>query len=160
MREMLQVLNERIRKLLSEKRIPKTEISEKLGIGYSTLWRRLNGERSINVDFLLELAKVLGTTASELLYGLDKVAPDSGNESTEINIIPVTVAPDMNSDITSKETLHHEMPGHLVFKHGDYYIDIPDTPSNQEWFRELTSNMLMPSVTEKPDNNQLTIKTA
>ena len=157
---MVHELNERIRKLLSEKRIPKTEISEKLGIGYSTLWRRLNGERSINVDFLMGLARVLGTTASELLYGLDNVNPEDGGDSTEINIIPVTVAPDVNSDTASKETLHHEMPGHLIFKHGDYYVDVPDTPSNQEWFRELTANMLMPGAVEKYTEKKLSLATA
>ena len=68
---MLQIMNERIKGLLAEKRISKTEISEKLNIGYSTLWRRLNGERGVDVDFLIELANVLGTTASYLMGETD-----------------------------------------------------------------------------------------
>ena len=73
---MLPVLNERIKNLLSEKRFSKTDISERLGIGYSTLWRRLNGERNVNLDFLTELAEVLGTTVSYLIGETDN--PERG----------------------------------------------------------------------------------
>ena len=64
---MTQELNERIKRLLSEKGISKTEISTKLGIGYSTLWRRLNGDRNLNIEFLIEIAKILGITVSDLI---------------------------------------------------------------------------------------------
>ena len=137
---MAQILNERIKELLSERRISKAEISEKLGIGYSTLWRRLNGERGINVDFLIQLASVLGTTASYLLGETND--PKLDNEASVKKVSSHdTLAGKVDNN--SKETIHQEMPGHLVFKHGDYYVDIPDTPSNQAWFRELTTNMLM-----------------
>lgn len=135
---MSKLINERIQDLITAKRVSKAEISEKLGIGYSTLWRRLNGERSINVDFLSDLAKVLGTTSSYLMG-------ETNNPSViihaEQSILPKEE--NTNTDETSKETLHQETPGHLVFRHGDYCIDVPDTPSNQTWFRELATNILM-----------------
>ncbi len=68
---MSKVINERIEALISSNRFSKAEISERLGIGYSTLWRRLNGERNVNLDFLSELAEVLGTTVSYLIGETD-----------------------------------------------------------------------------------------
>ena len=68
---MSKVINERIEALISSNRFSKTEISARLGIGYSTLWRRLNGERNVNLDFLSELAEVLGTTVSYLIGETD-----------------------------------------------------------------------------------------
>ena len=69
---MLDILNERVKSLITEKGISKAYISRELGIGYSTLWRRLKGERNVNVDFLSQLAKILGTTPSYLMGETDK----------------------------------------------------------------------------------------
>ena len=140
---MSKIISEHIQNLIATNRFFKAEISNKLGIGYSTLWRRLNGERSINVDFLSDLAKVLGTTSSYLLGETDNPIPTQpGN-----NVMPKeeNMQLDELSEV-SKETLHQETHGHLVFRHGDYCIDVPDTPSNQLWFRELATNILMSSV--------------
>ena len=68
---MLDILNERVKSLITEKGISKAYISRELGIGYSTLWRRLKGERNVNVDFLSKLAKILGTTPSYLMGEID-----------------------------------------------------------------------------------------
>ncbi len=131
---MTQILNDRIKELLLEKRISKAEISEKLGIGYSTLWRRLNGERGINANFLMELASILCTTVSYLLGETDSPLPNDKNKSLNSTT---------DTDNLSTETMRHETPGHLIFKHGEYCVDIPDTPSNQKWFQEMTTSMLM-----------------
>ena len=84
---MAQELNERIKKLLSEKRISKTEISSKLGIGYSTLWRRLNGDRNINIDFLIEIAKILGVTVSDLIGETGDFTSSQKDESHVANVL-------------------------------------------------------------------------
>ncbi len=73
---MSEIITERLKKLMAEKRYSKAEISDRLGIGYSTLWRRLNGERSVNVDFLSELAKILDTSVSYLIGETDN--PERG----------------------------------------------------------------------------------
>ena len=135
---MSREINERIKALISDRRFSKAEISEKLGIGYSTLWRRLNGERSINVDFLSELAKVLGTSSSYLMGETDDPSALVQHEQKTLPQAESTQTSEL-----SKETVLQEKPGHLIFKHGDYYVDVPDTPSNQTWFRELIINMLM-----------------
>ena len=73
---MSDIISERLKTLMAEKRYSKAEISERLGIGYSTLWRRLNGERGINIDFLSELAKVLDTSVAYLIGETDN--PERG----------------------------------------------------------------------------------
>ena len=133
---MSEIISERLKKLIAEKRYSKAEISERLGIGYSTLWRRLNGERSVNIDFLRELASVLDTSVAYLIGETDNPVPPNAQDVSKLS----------SSDELSKETLHQEMPGHLVFRHGDYCVDVPDTPSNQAWFKELTANLLMAGV--------------
>lgn len=83
---MSEIITERLKALIAEKRYSKAEISDKLGIGYSTLWRRLNGERSVNIDFLSELAKVLDTSVSYLIGETDN--PERGEiaELPEIHL--------------------------------------------------------------------------
>lgn len=80
---MSEKISERLKNLMEEKRYSKAEISEKLGIGYSTLWRRLNGERSINIDFLMELASALGTSIAYLVGETDNPEPN-GAEAIHI----------------------------------------------------------------------------
>ena len=129
---MTQALNERIKKMLSEKKISKTEISKTLGIGYSTLWRRLNGERSIDIDFLMELAKVLGTTVSDLVGESDIVNNNIDNSSVKL----IVQTNDPSREIISK-------PGRLTFRQGEVLIDIPDTPTNKQWFDDFITKVIM-----------------
>lgn len=84
---MSEIISERLKKLMSEKRYSKAEISEKLGIGYSTLWRRLNGERGINIDFLLELASVLDTSVSYLVGETDNPERSGNAIVSEMHLI-------------------------------------------------------------------------
>ena len=128
---MEQMLNKRIEKIISEKRLKKAEVSEKLGISYTALWRKLSGERSISVDFLLKLASVLGTTASYLLEGTD-------NSKNSFSSVTDTLNKEENN---SREVI--SKPGHLVFKQGDISIDIPDTPVNKTWFNNFVADAVM-----------------
>ena len=64
---MRPLMRDKIETLMREKRISKTGLSEKLGIGYSTLWHRLSGRRMLEVDFLTDLASLLGTSVSYLI---------------------------------------------------------------------------------------------
>lgn len=83
---MSEVIKERLKKLMEEKRYSKAELSERLEIGYSTLWRRLNGERGINIDFLLELAKVLDTSVSYLIGETENPERSMGAEMAETHL--------------------------------------------------------------------------
>lgn len=83
---MSEIISKRLKSLMAEKRYSKAEISEKLGIGYSTLWRRLNGERSVNIDFLSELAQVLDTSVSYLIGETDNPERGMNMEIPEIHL--------------------------------------------------------------------------
>lgn len=133
---MTQELNERIKKKLSEKNISKAEISKTLGIGYSTLWRRLNGERSLDVDFLIELAKVMGTTVSDLMGE----TPNANEVENPIKLIVQTNDP--SHEVISK-------PGHLTFRDGEVLIDIPDTPTNKQWFNDFLTKVMVKAPASK-----------
>ncbi len=133
---MRPLMRDKIETLLTEKRISKTELSEKLGIGYSTLWRRLSGRRVLDVDFLMDLASLLGTSVSYLIGETDESSTNNNEKIKEkIKVHQSESAPDTS--------------GHLVFKHRDYQVDIPDTPSNKKWFRELIEPILLKGEEEK-----------
>ena len=72
---MLDILSEKVKELLEAGNISQKDISEKLGVEYSTLWRRLKGERKINIDFLKHLAESLGTSSAYLLGETDDPSP-------------------------------------------------------------------------------------
>lgn len=134
---MSEIISRRLKRLMSEKRYSKAEISEKLGIGYSTLWRRLNGERSINIDFLSELAKVLDTSVSYLIGETDNpdaIATSAASVSIQTN--------DPSRKLVSE-------PSKLSFHSGDVSIDIPDTPANKKWFNDFLTNMMLMKTPEE-----------
>ena len=82
---MVNDLSKRVENLLSAKKVSKVAISQELGIGYSTLWRRLNGSRNVNVDFLTKLADILGTTPSYLMGETDNPSRESSiNNSLKV----------------------------------------------------------------------------
>ena len=72
---MTSLLSERVEELLSAKQLSKTQIAEKVGVDYTTLWRKLRGARGVNTDFLLKLAEALGTSAAYLLGETDNPNP-------------------------------------------------------------------------------------
>ena len=82
---MVNDLSKRVENLISAKNVSKVAISKELGIGYSTLWRRLNGSRNVNVDFLTKLANILGTTPSYLMGETDNPSRNNDmNVSSEV----------------------------------------------------------------------------
>ena len=116
------MLNERIKKRLSETRMTKTELSEKLGIEYSTLWRRLNGERKIDVEFLMQIAKVLGTTTTYLMGETDEPTPQETGEqqiSTKQLLQALASLVAKNEDINGEEKANWEVTPFLGYDPND-----------------------------------------
>lgn len=73
--EPVSVLAERVKRLLEEKRLSQKELSEKIGIDYTTFWRRLKGARKIDINFLRNLAVNLETSSAFLLGDVDDPDP-------------------------------------------------------------------------------------
>lgn len=136
------IFTERVNKLMKTLSLSKKDMASRLNVDYSTFWRKLNGKRNVDISVLMQIAGILGTSVAYLIGETSNpIPPTKSSDDTSI------VNEDLSTtEKTSKETIHQKTPGHLVFKHGDYCVDIPDTPSNRVWFRELTTNMMMNSV--------------
>ena len=137
------IFTERVSNLMKKLSLSKKDMANRLNVDYSTFWRKLNGKRNVDIPVLIQIAGILGTSVSYLVGETNNPIPPkmlyAGDVSVDENIIM--------QDEASKETLHQETPGHLVFRHGDYCVDVPDTPSNQAWFRDLTASVLMAGIT-------------
>ena len=133
------LFTERVSDLMKRRFLTKKDMAERLNVDYSTFWRKLNGKRNVDMALLKQIADILGTSVAYLIGETDKTEAIFNNDDDET----VSSGESSTQSDASKETFHQEKPGHLIFKHGDYYVDVPDTPSNQAWFHELTMNMLM-----------------
>ena len=126
-----EILRERTNKLMTERYINKKEMAERLGMEYLTFWRKLKGKRGINVELLMQIASVLGTSAAYLLGETDN--PSSGN----INENPIVI----QSNDPSRKIVSE--PSKLSFHNGEVSIDIPDTPANKKWFDDFIRNVML-----------------
>lgn len=121
---MPETLSERVKNLLEAKSISQKEISGELGVEYTTLWRRLKGERKITVDFLQLLAGSLGTSSAYLLGETDDPSPNLGLPARQ---------EEGSSPRVSQTTLDlEEIIKDLVYEHPDLAIGFRDTRENWE----------------------------
>ena len=139
---------ERARKRRKELKISGETIAQKLNTTKATVSRWESGVSEPDDKTKLALAKLLNTTVAYLLGEIDNPNPFALSDDGHVDTVPLCSDIDDVPD-TSKETLHQEKPGHLIFRHGDCVIDVPDTPINQSWFRELTANLLMTGMAAK-----------
>ena len=70
-----EILYQRVEKLMTERFISIKDMAERLNMEYVTLWRKLNGKRSIDVSLLKRIAEILGTSAAYLLGETDDPSP-------------------------------------------------------------------------------------
>lgn len=119
---MPEMLSERVKDLLEAKGLKQKAISEELGVEYSTLWRRLRGERKITIDFLQRLSKSLGTSSAYLLGETDDPSPNPGKTPLQEEGVSPRV---------SQTTLDlEEIIKDLVYEHPDLAIGFRDTREN------------------------------
>lgn len=119
---MPEMLSERVKDLLEAKGLKQKAISEELGVEYSTLWRRLRGERKITIDFLQRLSKSLGTSSAYLLGETDDPSPNPGKTPLQEEGVSPRV---------SRTTLDlEEIIKDLVYEHPDLAIGFRDTREN------------------------------
>ncbi|MBQ4402034.1 MAG: helix-turn-helix transcriptional regulator [Synergistaceae bacterium] len=133
---------ERVRKRRKELNLSGETVAEALGTTRVTISRWESDTSDPDDKTKLALAKVLRTSVAYLIgetnnpnpiHATSEIPPDE-TTSTQGVIFP---------DESSKETLHQEKPGYLKFRQGDCYLEVPDTPSNQAWFRELSASVIM-----------------
>ena len=137
---------ERARRRRKELKISGETIAQKLRTTKATVSRWESGISEPDDKTKIALAKLLNTTVSYLIGETNNPMP---YESTNVNCMLDTEIASVSdeADDISKETIHQEKPGHLIFRHGNCLVDVPDTPSNQAWFRDLTASVLMSGLT-------------
>ncbi|MBQ3646506.1 MAG: helix-turn-helix transcriptional regulator [Synergistaceae bacterium] len=90
------IFTKRMNKLLQQRYISKKEMASRLGLTYLTFWRKLNGERSVDIELLQKIAEVLGTSTAYLLGETDNPAPPIENEADENKNLPIINVEDNN----------------------------------------------------------------
>lgn len=133
---------ERLRERRKKLGLSGEKVAEALGTTRVTISRWETGTSEPDDKTKLALAKILNTSVAYLIGETNN--PNPLDMSFEFPVQDLSSAQDVISqDETSKETLHQEKPGYLKFRQGDCYIEVPDTPSNQAWFRDLTASVMM-----------------
>ena len=133
---------ERLRERRKELGLSGEKVAEALGTTRVTISRWETGTSEPDDKTKLALAKVLNTSAAYLIGETNN--PNPLGMSFEFSAQDLSSAQDVVSqDEASKETVHQEKPGYLKFRQGDCYIEVPDSPSNQAWFRDLTASVMM-----------------
>ncbi|MBQ7216503.1 MAG: helix-turn-helix transcriptional regulator [Synergistaceae bacterium] len=128
---------ERAKRRRKELGLSGEKVAEALGTTRVTVSRWESDTSEPDDRTKMALAKVLNTSVAYLIGETDN--PNISETGTGDGSLVVGA---VLSDESSKETLHKETPGKLVFKQGDCYIEVPDTPSNQVWFKELTASVI------------------
>ena len=128
-----EILRERTNRLMTERYINKKEMAERLGMEYLTFWRKLKGKRGIDVELLMQIASVLGTSVAYLLGETNNPSSITTTASEEPFVIQSS---NPSVEIVSK-------PSRLSFHNGDVSIDIPDTPANKKWFDDFIRNVML-----------------
>ena len=57
---------QRVNGLMKQQFITKKEMAQKLNVDYSTFWRKLNGQRNVDMILLKRIAEILGTSTAYL----------------------------------------------------------------------------------------------
>lgn len=78
-------IGERIKLLRKQKKISQKDLAQKLGITSNTLYRYEHGDISISLEMLVNIAKALEVSTSELMYdSLSQAAQTAYNSNTNI----------------------------------------------------------------------------
>lgn len=121
------VFGERLRQL-REGKYSQEELADILNVNNNTISKWENGIQEPHSKRVSELARVLGTTPAYLLGDTDN--PDA-------NAVPETSGRDISLD---------NKAGHLVFRHGDFIVDLPDTPENKNLYWRIVEKVLNGNV--------------
>ena len=80
-----EIFTQRVNKMMRQRYLTKKEMAERLNVDYSTFWRKLNGQRNVDISLLTRIAEILGTTVSYLMG-----ETDNSERSTDVReVIPV-----------------------------------------------------------------------
>ena len=119
------------------------ELAERLDVSIKTIQRWEWGQRSPRAEELQKLASALNTTSAYLLGDADDPRPVKSTDTLEPSQSEINFAP-VNMDAQAERIKEVKSDrGTLRYSFGSgREIEVPDTPANQEWFREIVMRSL------------------
>ena len=60
------IFTQRVSELMKQNFLTKKDMAERLNVDYSTFWRKLNGQRNVDMVLLKRIAEILGTSTAYL----------------------------------------------------------------------------------------------
>lgn len=122
------------------------DLSQLVGVSLKTIQRWENGERSPRMREMEKLGKILEEPLSYF------VGTSNADEGFAVNLLPATSDSTDNSKVepvdsldNGRDILMDNKAGHLIFRHGDIIVDIPDTPENKNLYWRVVEKMLSSS---------------
>ena len=82
------ILTNRITARMKQLYISKADMARRLDMDYVTFWRKVNGQRSININLLKRIAELLGTSTAYLMGETDDPVPRSEPVITPVVKVP------------------------------------------------------------------------
>ena len=78
------IFTQRVSELMRRNYLTKTDMAKRLNVDYSTFWRKLNGQRNVDMVLLKKIAEILGTSTAYLTGETDipSAIPQQPEEQT------------------------------------------------------------------------------
>ena len=77
-----EIFTQRVNEMMNQRHLSKKDMAEKLNVDYSTFWRKLNGQRNVDINLLMQIAEILETTVSYLMGETDN--PERVDEARSV----------------------------------------------------------------------------
>ena len=71
------VFKQRVSQLMKLCSLSKKDMAQRLNLDYSTFWRKLNGQRNVDMELLKRIAEILGTSTAYLIGETDNPNPNT-----------------------------------------------------------------------------------
>ena len=69
------IFTQRVSELMKQNFLTKKDMAKRLNVDYSTFWRKLNGQRNVDMVLLKRIAEILGTSTAYLMGETDNSVP-------------------------------------------------------------------------------------
>ena len=69
------IFTQRVSELMKQNFLTKKDMAERLNVDYSTFWRKLNGQRNVDMVLLKRIAEILGTSTGYLIGETNNPVP-------------------------------------------------------------------------------------